>query len=72
MEMGRNGNFAKVEAGPMRMEMEFEDGVKGKMRMGDTRMRMEANDDGVRLVMENAKALLTSAATAAAMAVTMY
>jgi len=70
--MGRNGNFAKVEAGPMRMEMEFEDGVKGKMRMGDTRMRMEANDDGVRLVMENAKALLTSAATAAAMAVTMY
>ena len=73
-EMGRDGTRGSAEMGPMRMEMEMErDEVEVKMDDGNgTKIMMEMGDDGVRIVMKNAKALLASATTAAAMTMTLF
>ena len=73
-EMGRDGTFGSAEMGPMRMEMEMErDELEVKMDDGNGgRIKMEMGDDGVRIVMMNAKVLLASATTAAAVTMTLF
>lgn len=73
-EMGRDGTFGSAEMGPMKMEMEMErDDMNMSLDDGNGgRIQVEAGEDGVRLVMLNAKALLASATTAAAVTMTLF
>ena len=73
-EMGRDGTFGSAEMGPMKMEMEMErDDMNVNLDDGNGgRIQMEMGDDGVRIVMMNAKALLASATTAAAVTMTLF
>jgi len=73
-EMGRDGTRGRAEMGPMRMDMEMErDEMEVRMDDGNgTGIMMEMGDNGVRIVMKNAQALLASATTAAAMTMTLF
>lgn len=73
-EMGRDGTFGSAEMGPMKMEMEMErDDMNVNIDTGEGgRIQMEMGNDGVRIVMMNAKALLASATTAAAVTMTLF
>jgi len=67
------GIFFETEMGPMRTETVFEDDMmRMEADMGDgSRIQVEAGDDGVRMVMMNAKALAASVLTASAMTMSL-
>jgi hypothetical protein len=67
------GIFFETEMGPMRTETIFEgDNMRMEADMGDgSRIQVEAGDDGVRMVMMNAKALAASVVTASAITMSL-
>jgi len=67
------GIFFETEMGPMRTETIFErDNMRMEADMGDgSRIQVEAGEDGVRMVMMNAKALAASVLTASAMTMSL-
>jgi len=68
------GIYFETEMGPMRTETTFEDeSMRMEADMGDgSRIQVEASDDGIRMVMMNAKALAASVLTASAMSMSLF